>query len=660
MPPITAVEMARHLNCAENTVFQRVRAGMPRHDVRAAKLWILDNPNISRTTKEEIRRSLELEPEPEVKVNGKTRNVVKWCEQSLTLGPWESEKNGPLRIRPYFREIMQTASNPRITECTLCAGVQLGKTVSVMGIASWVLGNEPAGMLWVMPNHNLGVSFSRSRWLPMINECESLKGLMPDDRYAISHSEQRFTECTLNFVGSNSPANLASRPVKWLICDETDKFADATEKEASAIELAKMRTRSFKRPKIILTSTPTVEDGEIWQHYLRGDRRRYKVTCPHCKALIAFVWDQVKFGEARKENGEWDRNEIRRIARYECQECGGIITDKDKARIIKNGIWVPENENAIPGVRSYHLNSLYSPQDQCCWAALALEWVDSVTSHRGLQGFVNSILAEPWEERGPESDRPVVVTDAPAPEGTTLMTVDCQGTSPFFWYVIRRWQNGDSVCLEATSAERWDDLREIQEKHGVKDYHVFIDSGYIPNVVFENCMRWGRPILRPMKPALWRGWMPTKGYDREITWTINGVQRAYRTVPMDPVSGKFVRRRGKTEIRRLDFNAFQMKDILERVRRGDGRRKWEVSRTASSDEYWKHLDSEIRVQRLNQRTGRTSWEWKKRSQRWPNHLFDCEVLQVAGSILHRLFEPKDETADDNGTGGSTETESTVR
>lgn len=122
---------------------------------------------------------------------------------------------------------------------------------------------EPSPALWLMPTESLARSFSKSRWLPMLEDSPVMLECYPAEADKITYLEQNFTRSTLTFVGSNSPANLASRPVRVLIADEVDKFAEATSKEADALELAEQRLKSFSSSKAFMTSTPTVVEGRL-------------------------------------------------------------------------------------------------------------------------------------------------------------------------------------------------------------------------------------------------------------------------------------------------------------------------------------------------------------------------------------------------------------
>jgi hypothetical protein len=84
---------------------------------------------------------------------------------------------------------------------------------------------------------------------------------------------------------------------------------------------------------------------------------------------------------------------------------------------------------------------------------------------------------------------------------------------------------------------------------------------------------------------------------------------------------------------------------LERLRKGKTATRWEVADNVASPEYWRHLDCEQKVARMSSATGRTTWTWLPRSSKWPNHLADCEVMQVAAAIFHNRIRITASNAD---------------
>jgi len=570
------------------------------------------------------------------------QTVVQWAEANLKLTARQTEHPGPYStsVRPYVREPLECWKDSGVVEMTLCWGSQTSKTTTLMAGLAWLIDNEPSPALWLMPTEGLARSFSKSRWMPMLEDCPAMVAHFPSDKDKLTHLEQHFDRSTLTFVGSNSPANLASRPVRVLVADEVDKFAQASDREADALDLAEQRLKAFSSSKLFLTSTPTTTEGRIWQRFLRGDQRRYYLPCPNCKALIRLEWKQVKWDESAKlEDGKWDFGKVRGSARYECQLCKGAINDSQKVASLRHGQWIPENKGSLPGVRSYHLSSLYSPDRKCTWGHLAVQFLEAQESLIGLQGFINGNLSEPWENQAAPRQREELIvagTEGVAEKAIKFLTVDCQASSPHFWFVVRAWnEDGSSRAIDAGPLDTWHDVREKQGQHGVQDVHVIIDSGYDAPSVYSECLRWGRFFPRTGRVPLWVGWMPAKGMPRK-GWRNpkTGVEDPFFLRGIDPRVGDNAGRQGRLELKLLEFGTDVTKDILERLRKGKTATRWEVADNVASPEYWRHLDCEQKVARLSSATGRTTWTWLSRSSKWPNHLADCEVMQVAGAIFH--------------------------
>jgi hypothetical protein len=82
----------------------------------------------------------------------------------------------------------------------------------------------------------------------------------------------------------------------------------------------------------------------------------------------------------------------------------------------------------------------------------------------------------------------------------------------------------------------------------------------------------------------------------------------------------------------------------------------------ATDEYWHHMDAEKKDQVYSRKTGRVTHKWRPRTQKWPNHIFDCEVMQVVAAIffdrLKLTSDASEEKNDANPDGKTTDTEGT--
>ena len=83
--------------------------------------------------------------------------------------------------------------------------------------------------------------------------------------------------------GANSPAGLASRPIRILLADEVDRFPVSAGTEGDPVDLAAKRTTTFWNAVIGMFSTPTNEGASrIEVEYLSGTQEEWQHKCPNC------------------------------------------------------------------------------------------------------------------------------------------------------------------------------------------------------------------------------------------------------------------------------------------------------------------------------------------------------------------------------------------
>lgn len=594
-----------------------------------------------------------------------TQSPTEWCVENLVFD--EEDNHGPFRImgHEYNREPLDSFAAEDITDRILVYGSQLKKTGTLMGAAAWLCVNIGLHLFWVMPNSTLVKAFSRNRLMPMLRRSPGTRCLIPTgaQRHDFQSMSLKLGPSLIDFAGSNSAANLSSRPCRGVFQDEVEKFdTSGGNKEANASNLADQRTKDQACPIRAKTSTPTFIEGVIWQELLKTDFRRRFVPCPHCSKRVVLVhskswsalpkldclaemrWDN----EARRKDGTWDLDRVEKSARYVCPHCAGHILDRHKTLMDRNGEWRPTLP-AARGRRGWHLPSFYGISPETSVGKLAVKFLNEKNSLLGLQGYINSECAEPYQGQENQGERIEIIRDSiqVTAEHVPLLTVDCQERAPYFWHVARQWNGGDSGLLSAGPLDSWDDVLAVQRAKNIQDRCTMPDSGFGAKSdaeVYRECAAHGEIKAQRDRLPLHVGWMPAKGMPGRTKWkNSKGLFLPWHLQPQDPFSGTAMA--AKVEMMLFEFRGDFFKDILQALREGKGGRKWEVATDAmmwpnlapeaAANEYWRHLDGEHKMATRNPRTGRVTYEWVRRSKYWPNHLFDCEVMQVA---LANFFE----------------------
>src|SRR5581483_932541 len=107
-----------------------------------------------------------------------------------------------------------------------------------------------------------------------------------------------------------------------------------------------------------------------------------------CRARTAAEFQLLRWG-----NVEWPEREPEK-AQYRCEHCSRMIGEHQKAWILTHGEWrAAHPEQEIVG---FWINSLYSPWRK--WRELAKKFLVDKKSPETLREFVNTVLAEPWDD----------------------------------------------------------------------------------------------------------------------------------------------------------------------------------------------------------------------------------------------------------------------
>ena len=327
-----------------------------------------------------------LRPEPDL-------TVSEWADRYRMLSSKASAEPGPWRTSrtPYLREPMDVlSSNSPIQRVVLMFAAQTGKTEAGSNWLGYVIAHAPGPMLAVQPTVEMAKRLSKQRLESMITETPILAEKIAPSRSRDSGNtmfSKEFPGGMMLLTGANSATGLRSTPCRYIFCDEVDAFPLDVDGEGDPVSLAEKRATTFARRKILLTSTPTVKDfSRIEAEYERSDQRRFFVPCPCCGAMQWLKWPQLK----------WDKNDPG-TAVYECEVCRERFAEIHKPVMLRKGEWRP----TAPGdgkTAGFQLSGLYSPLGWLSWADMVDDFLRAKTDAPMLKSFVNTRLAETWEE----------------------------------------------------------------------------------------------------------------------------------------------------------------------------------------------------------------------------------------------------------------------
>lgn len=305
-------------------------------------------------------------------------------------GRW---RNFPMQVEP-----MDSVVDPTVRTTVLMWAAQTGgKTEVLNGIVGYFIHQEPSPILYLHPDLNMAEAVSKDRIAPFIENTPVLAQLVTNRSRNSGNTilHKTFPGGHLTLAGANSPASLASRPIRVNLNDEIDRYPESAGKEGDPCDLAEKRTDTFPTAINFRTSTPTIrKKSRIEKEFEMSDKRYWFVRCWKCKCEQTLKWKQVKWTDEDSLEDTW----------YECEiaDCKAHWTENQRIKSIINGRWVATAK--FKGVRGYHLNGLYNlhPAKKGFVSRLHQFPVDFLASKRkgkeSLKVWTNTFLAETWEE----------------------------------------------------------------------------------------------------------------------------------------------------------------------------------------------------------------------------------------------------------------------
>ena len=541
--------------------------------------------------------------------------VSEWAEQYRMLDSKSSAMPGPWGndMTPYLVGVMDEFNNYETEKIVFVKPTQVGGTEALHNMVGYIVAQDPSPTMIVYPTETLAKSVSENRLQPMIKATPELRNKFDENSQLL---ELQFDGMYLSLVGSNSPSGLASKPIRFLLMDEVDKYPGASTKEADPIKLATERTKTFHNRKIFETSTPTIKTGHIWKAKEEADiEKHYFVPCPHCREFIELKFSQIRFPDDETMS-YIDRAEF---ANYVCQECGCIITDNDKHQMLREGEWrIVKRNTKFARTVAFWINTLYSPFVR--FSTIAKEFLITKDDPEEFQNFVNSWLAEPWEDTKLKTSAELVLerqTELPAlvlPEWTKLLTGGVDVQENCVYWTIRAWgdyltsQNiahGQALSFEeVTKVMNLEYMTESGEPMVVN--LALIDSGDQTDAVYDYCYlntEWALPV---------------KGAS-------NGQMSHYK---LSKINRPDSRAHGLTLVL---VDGGKYKDMIAgRMRKPNGRGSWMVY-DGCDVEYATQVTAEHKV---NVKSGnKVSQVWVPKSSHADNHFLDTEVYAMAAADI---------------------------
>lgn len=362
--------------------------------------------------------------------------VTEWAEQNRRLSSEASAEPGPWRTErtPYLREVMDTFTDPKVRHTVMVAASQVGKSEVLNNCIGYIIDQDPGSILFVHPTTIDAKEYSKLRIAPMIRDCPTLKKKVADPKSRDSGNtilQKSYPGGILTMCGSTEAHALASKPIRYVLGDERDRWATSAGNEGDPWDLAMARQTTFYNSMAFEVSTPTVRNASaIEAAYAMGTMERWKSQCPHCKEYHEIQWADIRFEYDEIIVAGKKTFKVTKIY-YTCPGCGCISDEVTMKRAPAK--WEADNPAAYEqGTRSFWLNAFVS--QWATWESIILKFLNAVGSSRKMQVVYNTCFGELWEDRGDLEDEDTLMarredygkredgSDVELPEGVLVLT----------------------------------------------------------------------------------------------------------------------------------------------------------------------------------------------------------------------------------------------
>lgn len=440
-------------------------------------------------------------------------SVSQWADNYRMLSSGISAEPGKWKTSraPYQKDIMNAFTEPGIHRVVVKSSSQIGKSDMMNNVIGRFAHLDPCAIMMIQPTIDMAQDYSKTRIAPMIRDTKVLNNLFYDVKSRDANNtilSKVFPGGRLIMCGANSPAGLASRPIRILLADEVDRFPDSAGTEGDPADLAAKRMTTFWDSCMGLFSTPINEgSSRIDEEYLAGTQEEWQHKCPNCGEyhLLRHIDMTVDYKEIKTPSGK--KTVIVNDVKWRCPHCGFSFSEKEMKQTPQK--YISRNADALKnGIRSFFVNGFTSPW--MTWSKIMREWLEAKGDPEREKVIMNTVFGESYKQKGAFEDEQIFLRrrefyGAELPNGVLLLTAAIDTQDNRLEYEVVGWGKEEEcwgirkgIVLGAPNQDRtWKEIDNILDKtyhfadgKGLKVVRTFIDSGgHYTSDVYNYCQK---------------------------------------------------------------------------------------------------------------------------------------------------------------------------
>jgi phage terminase large subunit GpA-like protein len=437
--------------------------------------------------------------------------VSEWADNYRVLSSESAAEPGRWRTdrAPYQRPIMDSFTTVGIHKVVVKSASQIGKSDIMNNVIGRFSHLDPGPIMMIQPTIDLAEDYSKSRISPMIRDSKALTRLFFDVKSRDTNNtilSKLFPGGRLIMCGANSPAGLASRPIRVLLGDEVDRFPASAGTEGDPVDLAAKRLTTFWNWVMGLFSTPTDKGASrIETEYISGTQEEWQHQCPNCEEYHLVTHRDMLWNHQESIRPDGTKFVMVEWVKWRCPDCGLEFEEQEMKNSSQK--YVVQNPDALQnGIRSFFINGFASPWLK--WKAIIREYLEAKGDPDREKVVFNTRFGETYERRGEIEDETAFVNrreryDVDLPDGVLLLTAAVDTQDNRLEYEVCGWGEGEEcwgikkgvVLGVPDSPQVWAELDQHLERLyyfnngiGLRVARTFIDSGgHYAKEVYQYC-----------------------------------------------------------------------------------------------------------------------------------------------------------------------------
>ena len=435
----------------------------------------------------------------------KNMTPAEWVEEYVVLSRLSSNISGNYEFSnsPAWEWITNQMANPEVRRISVEKSVQVGGTQWIINCMLYSVDMIGLPILYVGQTQGDVKKFLKAKYDPVESECVPVMELKP--KTGESWKEKTYDTCLMDIGWGGSANSVASSSKGVVLLDEINKYVQKDKTDVHPAQGARERVTGFPdNHKLLETSTPTDDKGEISKAYLEGSQHSLQIACPECDfrqemtfSMNSLVWSD----DSKNEEGEWNLDKVEETAKYVCCECGYQMDEEDRIMALDDLLPVQGNLNAPKDHISVRVHAFHSKFMSL--GKIAVRFLKGRKTPNGLRAFYTQVLGMPFvpeavtntaktirdlRDRTPyvylRPDKTAKIYELPCEVAYISTTIDVQGSS--FWIMQCAFtKEGHCMILDWGEVYSYKEItRWIRRKFSFKGRKYtsrfnFIDSGYL-------------------------------------------------------------------------------------------------------------------------------------------------------------------------------------